>query len=166
MLTLLASCAANSQSWNANEPLQPTPPAMSLTITVLHASSQCAPSVSTQWIASQAQFATLFQATQSHMISPAPPPAPAVDFSQFGVVLLSMGQQRSGGYAIKLAQEELSMHQDFAEIAVYWQEPQPGMMVTQAITHPCIFLRVPRGNYQRVRVVDQNNKLRAELTVI
>jgi hypothetical protein len=39
------------------------------------------------------------------------------------------------------------------------------MMVIQVITHPCIFIKVPRGNYQTLRIVDQDNKVRAELAV-
>jgi hypothetical protein len=165
LLFLLAACSANSQTGNASEPQQAAESAMPLKIAVLHASSQCGPAATTQWIASQEQFAALFQAAQAQMISPAPPQPPAVDFSQYGVLLVSMGQQRSGGYAIKPAREELIITNGSAELAIHWQEPGPGMMVIQVITHPCIFIKVPRGNYQTLRIVDQDNKVRAELAV-
>ncbi len=165
LLFLLTACTANSQTGNVNEPQQAAESAAPLTIEILHVSTQCGPAATTQWIASQEQFAVLFNAAQAQMISPAPPQPPAVDFSQYRILLVSMGQQRSGGYAIKPAREELIITNGSAELAVHWQEPGPGMMVTQVITHPCIFLKVPRGQYRTLRIVDQDNKVRAELSV-
>lgn len=162
LLFLLAACTANSQSQDANAA---TGTNMSLKITTVHASSQCGPTVTTQWISSQQQFETLFRASQQQMISPEPPHPSSIDFTRYGVVLVSMGQQRTGGYMIELAQEELAVRNDTAQITVRWREPEPGMMVAQVLTHPCVFLRVPRADYQSVRVVDQENKVRAELTV-
>ena len=162
LLFLLVACTANSQSQDANAA---TGTNMPLKITTVHASSQCGPTVTTQWISSQQQFETLFRASQQQMISSAPPQPSNIDFTRYGVVLVSMGQQRTGGYGIELAQEDLVVHNDTAQITLRWREPEPGMMVTQVLTHPCVFLRVPRADYQSVLVVDQENKVRAELTV-
>ena len=159
---LLVACTANSQSQDVNAVEGSN---MSLKITTIHASSQCGPTVTTQWISSQQQFETLFRASQQQMLSSAPAQPSNIDFTRYGVVLVSMGQQRTGGYVIELAQEDLVVSNDTAQIMVRWREPEPGMMVTQALTHPCVFLRVPRADYQSVRVVDQENKLRAELAV-
>ena len=98
------------------------------------------------------------------IVSPSPQQTPIVDFTQNGVLLLSMGQQRTGGYAIRLIDEAMHVAGGSAEIKVRWQEPDPGMMVAQVITHPCVFIKVPRGEYRIVRAIDQNNKVRAEFT--
>lgn len=162
LLFLLVACTANSQLQDANTA---TGTDMALKITTVHESSQCGPTVTTQWISSQQQFETLFRASQQQMLSSAPPQPSNIDFTRFGVVLVSMGQRRTGGYRIELAQEGLVVRNDTAQITVRWREPEPGMMVTQVLTHPCVFLRVPRADYQSVRVVDQENKVRAELAV-
>lgn len=162
LLFLLVACTANSQSQDVNAA---TGTKMSLKITTVHASSQCGPTVTTQWISSQQQFENLFRASQQQMISSTPPQPSSIDFTRYGVVLVSMGQQRTGGYMIELAQEDLTVRNDTAQITVRWREPEPGMMVTQVLTHPCVFLRVPLADYQSLRVVDQENKVRAELTV-
>ncbi len=164
-LLLLTACTANSQSQGHSESKQPAESIVSLKIATLHASTQCGTSLETQWIAGAQQLSTVFQAARGQMISPSPPQSPIIDFEQYGALLVSMGQQRSGGYVIKLAREELNINGGVAEITVDWIEPAPGMMTTQVITHPCILLQVPRGVYQAIRVVDQSNIVRAELSV-
>lgn len=162
LLFVLAACSANSQSQDANVPMDPTTP---LKIAILHSSTQCGPAVATQWISNQQQFESSFRATQQQMLSSSAPQPPTMDFSRYGILLISMGQQRTGGYAIELAQEELGVNGDTAEVRVRWREPEAGMMVIQVLTHPCVFLQVPRGDYASLRVVDQSNNVRAELAV-
>ena len=77
-----------------------------------------------------------------------------------------MGQQRTAGYSIGLTKGgELKIAGGSAEVRVQWKQPQPGMMLAQVITHPCIFIQVPRGEYQLIRVIDQVEKVRAEINV-
>jgi len=164
LLIFLFACTANSQSQDTNQSKQSA--AMSLKIETLDKSTQCGPSVQTQWIADQSQFETLFQTTRQQMILPGSPvPKISIDFSNYGVLLVSMGQQRSGGFSIALAREEMQVSNGVAQIYVHWREPGPDMMVTQALTHPCIFLKLAHGNYNVVRVVDQEDRVRAEITV-
>jgi len=163
-LIMLAACYPDSslQEQSVNSPKSSLSPKLE----TLHTSSQCgSSSVTTQWISSQQQLENLLQATQRMMISASPQQAPKVDFTQYGVLMVSMGQQRTGGYSIRLTREDLPINSGSAEVEVQWQEPESGMILTQAITHPCIFIKVPRGEYQLVRVVDQEKKLRAEISV-
>lgn len=162
LLLLLAACSASSQSSHANDSKDKEP---SLKVVNLYDSTQCGTAVTTQWISNQETFATVFRAARQQMIFPASSQPPSIDFARYGVVLVSMGQQRTGGYAVELAQEELAVGHDTAQIAIRWREPEPGMIVTQALTHPCVFLQVPRANYHSVRVVDQNNQVRAEFSI-
>jgi hypothetical protein len=151
----MTACAANQDT-------QPTDTTMSLN--VLHSSSQCGQVTDHQWINSQDDLDKAFRASRGAFMSPGASQSPTVDFDKYGVVLLTMGQQRTGGYAIKLTSDELAVEDSVATLRIQWQEPQPGMMVTQALTQPCVFIQVPRGSYQTLRAVDQNGKVRAELT--
>ena len=139
---------------------------MSLKLQTLRSSSHCGPSLTSQWISSQQELDKLLQAMQPMLGSSSSQPTPAVDFSQYGVLLVSMGQQRTAGYSIGLTKgEELKIASGSAEVRVQWKQPQPGMMLAQVITHPCIFIQVPRGEYQLIRVIDQVEKVRAEINV-
>ena len=103
----LMSCSADSSlqgqksSANISESANPSK------LETLQMSSQCGPALASQWVSSQQQLEKLFQATQGMMISPSPQSAPQIDFTLYGVLFLSMGQQRTGGYAIRLAQETM-----------------------------------------------------------
>lgn len=163
LLTGLAACLADPPVLVIEN--SPVSAQSALKLEILHSSSQCGPALATQWISSQEQFEKLLLGTQSMMISSSPQQAPTVDFTQSAVLFVSMGQQRSAGYGLRLAREEMQIKSGSAEIIMQWQEPQPGMMVAQVITHPCVFIKFPLGDYQLVRVVDQNNTLRAEITV-
>lgn len=165
LLVILTACFADSSVQDKENPLKNTKPATLPKLEALRVSSQCGPSLETQWISNQQQFEKLLQAAQGMMISASPPAAQEIDFSHYGVLFLSMGQQRTGGYTIRLAQEEMHVTDASAEVIVQWQEPEPGMMVTQVITHPCIFIKIPRGEYKQIRAVDQEKKVRAEISV-
>ena len=167
-LTVIA-CSANEQH-SPNESTDQTPKPQShnqasMPLEILHSTSQCGSVSENQWITSQEGFARLYQATRRTVISPTISQSPEVDFEKHGVLLLTMGQQRTGGYAIKLAGRELVMEGPVAVVRINWQEPRPGMMVTQALTNPCVFIKVPRGSYHTLRVVDQRNTVRAEFSV-
>ena len=139
---------------------------MSLTLQTLRSSSHCGPSLTSRWISSQQEFDKLLQATQPMLGSSSSQSTPAVDFSHYGVLLVSMGQQRTAGYSIRLiAEQELQIASETAEVRVQWKQPQPGMMLAQVITHPCIFIQVPRGEYQLIRVIDEGKKVRGEINV-
>ncbi len=131
---------------------------------ILHKSSYCG-SVETKWLSSRETFLNYIQLSQGNSIPATPLQLPDVDFAQHGVLLVSMGQQRSGGYSIRLENENLETTANQATVYVHWQEPEPGMMVTQVITHPCIFIQVPNTGFGKIRVVDQHGKLRAEIAV-
>lgn len=173
IFTVMTACTANPQNRQTEVSQQDSPMAyekdetmnQSRSLEVVYSSTQCDQINDNQWITSKAQLDKLLQATLGKMISPAPVPSPAVDFDHYGVLLLSMGQQRTGGYAIQLADDQLQMKDSVATVRVKWQKPRPGMMVTQALTAPCLFIKVPRGGYHTLRAVDQRQTVRAELTV-
>jgi hypothetical protein len=163
---VLPACNSDPLLQQQGETEKTIPSDMSLKLQALRTSSHCGPSLTSRWISSQQELDKLLQATQPMLGSSSSQSTPAVNFFQYGVLLVSMGQQRTAGYGIRLiAEQELQIASGTAEVRVQWKQPQPGMMLAQVITHPCIFIQVPRGEYQLIRVIDDGEKVRAEINV-
>ncbi|MCU7933027.1 MAG: protease complex subunit PrcB family protein [Candidatus Thiodiazotropha sp. (ex Codakia rugifera)] len=86
-----------------------------------------------------------------------------VETEQFWVVRVDMGQQPSGGYGLKLLSDHLERTSDTARVAVEWVKPQPGMVQIQALTYPCLYLKIAKGEYTRLEIVDQQGEVRHSL---
>ena len=134
-------------------------------IAALHRDSQCHQPKGLQWIGGQQELDTLYRSLQQHIISPAPAGAPQLDFSRFGVLLVSMGSKPSGGYQVSLDSDTLQWEagQATATVLVRWLSPKPGMMLTQALTSPCLLLKLPLGEYRRIVVMDQHSARQGSL---
>ena len=76
-----------------------------------------------------------------------------------------MGQQRTGGYRMALNTDRAVVTDSAARISLLWTEPSADSIVSQALTHPCILVAIPRGGYSRIVVVDQNGQQRLEITL-
>lgn len=72
------------------------------------------------------------------------PSAPPVDFSRKMVVGIFMGQRGTGGYAIEITKVE----RDEARLRVFCrsQSPDPGAILTQALTQPFHVIELPRDD--------------------
>ena len=79
-----------------------------------------------------------------------------IDFTSNQVVLVSMGQQRTGGFRISLDQAQAVVAGEVARIKLKWTRPSADDMVAQVLTHPCILLSLPEGGYSRIAVFDQH----------
>ena len=77
---------------------------------------------------------------QSHLVPI--PPAPKVNFSKNTVVVVSLGQQSSGGHDIEV--ESVVLKGKVIEIGLAIQHPGPGCLTTQALTQPYHVISVPR----------------------
>ena len=91
------------------------------------------------------------------------PILPAVDFSHFAVLLVRMGQKRTTGYALSLARPIAEQSRDGLRLQLKWRAPAPGSITGQMITSPCILLRIPRGNFSEIQVLDQKGETRIAL---
>ncbi|MES9830366.1 MAG: protease complex subunit PrcB family protein [Candidatus Thiodiazotropha sp.] len=89
----------------------------------------------------------------------------SLDPGQFWIVRVNMGQQPSGGYALRLISDHLEISSDTARIALEWVQPEPGSVQIQALTYPCLYLKIARGNYSRLEVVDQEGVVRHHLNL-
>jgi hypothetical protein len=120
---------------------------------------------SAQWITDAEQYKKTFYLLHKHMIMQKAPDMPSVDFGQFGVLLVSMGRQRTGGFSLRLAETPAEQVGDELTVNVQWREPAPGAFVTQALTSPCLLVKVSKGGFSRIVVKDQNGKERARVNV-
>lgn len=110
------------------------------------------------WITDKVRFVSLWQTLQRPALGSNTKTAPTIDFKRYGVLLVLMGQKRSGGYGIELMADRSEIENQTAFIPVRWNEPRKGIMVSQAITHPYLMLRMNLGDYRRVTVLDQHGQ--------
>ena len=134
-------------------------------IIVHHQSATCGNLSESQWISDQQKYESVFQAMFRGFISDSRPQPALVGFDKHAMLLVSMGQQRTGGFSVKLAAEQMEVSNNRARIKVHWQTAKPGMMAIQMLTNPCLLLEVPRGNYELIDIVDQSGKTRQSIAV-
>jgi hypothetical protein len=91
--------------------------------------------------------------------------SPEVDFSVDGLLLVHMGQQRTGGYAIELADPIAQVKDGIASVLVDWITPLPDTVVTQMITAPCILLKLQKSDFSSIQVIDQDGRVRVVVDV-
>jgi hypothetical protein len=81
----------------------------------------------------------------------------------FWIVRVNMGQQPSGGYALRLKSNYLEISSDTARVALEWLRPESDSVQIQALTYPCLYLKVAKGDYTRLDIVDQKGQVRYSL---
>lgn len=68
---------------------------------------------------------------------------PEVDWTREAVLVVDMGEQRTGGYRVTVADVGRNQAGE-VELKLDLQKPGPGSFVAQVITHPYAVARVPR----------------------
>ncbi len=132
----------------------------SVTASVLRAGTQCGGEVtgpSAHWISTEGVLRAAMGTGGAFGVEADLP----VDFHKEGVLAVYMGQRPTGGYALALHAPAVAIQDHVGTVVVRFEEPQPGGMVTQVITSPCLLIRLPRAELQQVRVVDPAGTLRA-----
>lgn len=66
-----------------------------------------------------------------------------VNWSREVVVIIDMGEQRTGGYAVRVLGVNL-IDANQVELTLEVTRPGPGSFVTQVLTHPYTVARIPR----------------------
>jgi hypothetical protein len=89
----------------------------------------------------------------------------SLDQEQFWVVRVSMGQKPSGGYGLRLISEHLEISSETARVSLQWLEPKTGTAQIQALTYPCLYLKIAKGNYSRLEIVDQEGVVRHDMNL-
>ena len=133
-----------------------------LPVASVYANSQCGSLNRPEavWIADTEAWRRWYMQVMSLRMEP--PPPPAVDFSREGVLLIAMGQQTTGGYGLSLIGRSAIVQNGMLTVPVEWREPLPGYVQTQVMTNPCLLVKLPGSAFNRMRVVDQDGRLRLE----
>jgi len=77
-----------------------------------------------------------------------------------GYALIQMGQRGTGGFGLVIA-PEADVNGSVLRLHATFLDPQPGEVLTQALSSPCALVRLPVGDWRGVEVYGQNGKRRA-----
>lgn len=69
---------------------------------------------------------------------------------------VDMGERPTAGYTLSV--ERIEIDAGSVTVQADWNEPAPGMMLAQVITHPCVVVRVAATDVARVRVIDASGR--------
>lgn len=69
-------------------------------------------------------------------------PVPEIDFEKETVLFVALGQKRTGGYAVEIA--EVKRMEGKVEVLVKTRKPKPGGFQLQALTAPFHAVAVPK----------------------
>lgn len=112
---------------------------------------------SAQWIDSKPQLMSVIKQVNSHIIN-AKPSIPDINFNTTGILVISMGTQRSGGYGLSLTKSPIVVKDNTATLKINWRKPAKGMMTIQMLTNPCLILKIQKGNFKILRIVTLTGK--------
>jgi len=90
-------------------------------------------------------------------------PLPEVDFDDYALVLIELGQRPTAGYQLRLSSQRMVM--DKGDGLILFDVDQPGAYAAQVVTSPCLIVSVPRGDFKAVRAQSADNKIRVQTAV-
>ena len=117
------------------------------------------------WIDNEEALISFMGKINRVRIGAASPDIPVMDYDREGVLAIWMGRRTTGGYKLELATDRVSVREMTAIVRVRWIEPAGDAILTQRITGPCLLIRMPRGDYSRIRVMDESGIVRAKTDV-
>ena len=83
--------------------------------------------------------------------------ATAVDFGQATVIVISMGQKPTPGYAVEVLEDSAVLQGGTLNISSVWQQPAEGAILAQVLTSPCVAVTIPTAQYDSVKIKNQND---------
>ncbi len=79
-----------------------------------------------------------------------------LDFGQVSVIVISMGQKPTPGYAVELPEGSVTLQGTTLTISTIWTQPPEGAILAQVLTSPCIAIAVATTQYDTVKINDQH----------
>ncbi len=116
------------------------------------------------WIKDQATLNTLYQNLNARQ-SGKSVDIPQIDFNNFGILLLEMGQKPSGGYSLNFDPSKTRVDDGMLLVHVSWNVPADGMTVSQAVTSPFVLLKLNYLSISSILAVDQNSRSLFEIPI-
>ena len=119
------------------------------------------------WVSDEKQWNNLIASIPAERLElfPEPVAAPDVDFTKYGVLLIRMGEKPNGGYGLTLTADEAKIENREARIPVRLSEPEPGYMYTQAIVYPHLVIKMEKGAFDGIAVIDQKGSVMLRLSL-
>ncbi len=158
---LLALLTTACQPWAEKNPHQASKP----TAEAIYASQYCGRSQTTPsviWIDNARQLEASIKRIRSGMLGDKPIKLPTLDFQHAIVLLVEMGQRPTLGYRLEpTGSNDLRISQDRAQLTLNWSHPPADAPVAQAISSPCLLLKVERGNYTSIQILDGQGIIKA-----
>lgn len=71
------------------------------------------------------------------------------------VIVVEMGRRPTAGYRLAVRQHASRIEDETLVLALYWLPPDPDAVNAQVVTAPCMVLRAPEGDYDRIVAQDQ-----------
>lgn len=78
-----------------------------------------------------------------------------VDFSQFEVVVAGMGIKPTLGYSMQLIEPVKWINKERLQLTLQLNNPSADRMQGQAVTSPCVLIKLPKTDAKEIEVVDQ-----------
>jgi len=110
---------------------------------------------SIKWITSSEQFRVVVADLGKQRFSGNTVSIPEVNFNRYWVLLIEMGQKPTGGYSVSLDKFSPHLSNEKALIRINWNVPNKGAVLTQMMTSPYLMLKLSKGSFLKVVVVDQ-----------
>lgn len=108
------------------------------------------------WISDEDQLSNLMNRTISTTKIPSKTMnLPKTNFAEYGLLLVRMGEKPSGGYGLELMADMAEIENRTALVPVRWIEPKKGSITTQVITYPYLMIRMGKGDFDKIAVIDQ-----------
>ena len=79
---------------------------------------------------------------------------------------VDMGMKPTSGYRLVPLDREVKVSDGAAQIKLDWIKPAADSVTAQVITHPCLVLKLPEGDYQRVELLDATGDLRHSVSIL
>jgi len=117
------------------------------------------------WIGTASALRAVYKRIVRHQTEEGAGASVPVDFSSRAVVWVQMGMQPSAGYGLSLQDPAAEIDAGTLTLHMKWLAPSPDRVYAQVVTRPCLLVAVPRADYDRVRVRDQQGSVRMEAEV-
>ncbi len=124
--------------------------------------SRQASSATATWIDTSQQLQMIIKKLRGNALEIRPINATMTNFQHDIALFVEMGQRPSLGYHLTLAEHQpLRIKQKQAYLTLNWIQPAASATNALAISSPCLLLRLERGNYTSVHILDEQGNLKA-----
>lgn len=140
----------------------------SLQAAVIYKSGQCnrfANEPAASWIKNDEELFIVYTRLRRDILGTGTAELPQVDFTKERLLLVDMGQKPTAGYSLETTSQIINVIDGTADLELKWSEPEPGSILTQVITSPCIMIKLPVDAYSLIRILDEDSNIMTELHI-